>query len=492
LRGSEEAAESGRVPKGAPVGVPMGVMVFGLARSGTTLVSDLLTVPGRSIVISEPEIFKQWSRATATRVHRLARLVGLDLDEEPPQPGPYDASYQRYFDQVMLPELGKLALWGIKNVDFSGWRSLFAGYPPRRLILCVRDLRDTAISGLDRICRLGIRFRGTGRGIMRDEAWLMAGLAYSVRELMEMRKQPHLLVRYEDLVADTQTRQRIAEYVGLDRLQEERLNLKAAEMRRAWEIEKHRGTIGTGSVGRFASEPPGPVRALAERLWRLLPDYSRAFGYEVPAADPAWQDHDFALGERTGKPAFGYLDTERWDWEGPRQFEPCFAQRRARIAVASLIPAGTRLLDLCAGAPSLAALLPSPATLIHGDNVARAPEFLVSALHRGELPPVGKADLIAILGMLEHVSDPRAFLARLAEAGRPLALSYHAADDCADIDRNRCGWVNHLTRAELEAAFAAAGFDHRARWAFDGRQSLFHLTPAKKRAPRGRTGTATG
>ena len=60
-------------------------------------------------------------------------------------------------------------------------------YPPQRLILCVRDLRDTALSGLDRICRLGITFRGSGSGIMRDEAWVLSGLAYSVQQLMEMR-----------------------------------------------------------------------------------------------------------------------------------------------------------------------------------------------------------------------------------------------------------------------------------------------------------------
>jgi hypothetical protein len=455
---------------------PMGVMVFGLARSGTTLVSDLLTIPGRSIVISEPEIFKQWSRTTSARVHRLARMVGLDLDEEPPQPEPYGASYQRYFDETLLPELTKLQLWGIKNVDFSGWRRLFSSYPPRRLILCVRDLRDTAISGLDRICRLGITFRGAGSGIMRDEAWVLAGLAYSVRELMEMRKLPHLLVRYEDLAADPEVRRRIADYVGLDRLQEERLNLKAAEMRRAWEVEKHQGTIGTASIGRFASEPPGPVKALADRLWRLLPEYSKAFGFDIPPIDPALGDHDFALGGGSGAPPWSYLDTETWDWEGPRQFEPSFAQRRARIAVAKIISAGTRVLELGAGAPCLARLLPAGATLVHGDSVARAPEFLVSSLHQGELPPVGNADLIAILGMMEHVADPAALLAKLARTGRPVALSYHAADDTTDLDRRQFGWVSHLTRAELEAAFAAAGYRHQGRWAFDGRQSLFHLT----------------
>jgi hypothetical protein len=456
----------------------MGVMVFGLARSGTTLVSDLLTIPGRSIVISEPEVYKQWSRATAARVHRLARLVGLDIPEAPPDPDAYGGDYQRYFDEAMLPAMGKLPLWGVKNVDFSGWRVLFKNYPPQRLILCVRDLRDTALSGLDRICRLGITFRGSGSGIMRDEAWILSGLAYSVHQLMEMQQRPHLLVRYEDLASDPDARQRIADYVGLDRLQEERLNIKAAEMRRAWEIEKHQGGIGASSVGRFASEPPGPARALAERLWRLLPEYSQTFGYETPPADPTLQDHDFALGRRVGTSAIDYLDTESWIWDGPHQFEPSFAQRRARIAVAKVIPAGTRVLDLGAGAPSLASLLPARTSWMHGDSVARAPRFLLSALHRGELPPIGDADLIVILGMVEYVDDPRALLTRLAQTGRPVALSYHAADDTATLDRGQFGWVNHLTRAELAAAFAAAGFRHKAHWAFDGRQSLFHLTPS--------------
>jgi hypothetical protein len=455
----------------------MGVMVFGLARSGTTLVSDLLTIPGRSLVISEPEIFKQWSRKTTARVHRLARMVGLDLDEEPPQPQDYGESYQRYFEEVLRPKLDRLELWGIKNVDFSGWRPLLKTYPPRRLILCVRDLRDTVISGIDRICRLGITFRGTGSGKLRDEAWLLAGLAFSVRELMELRKLPHLLVRYEDLVADPGLRERIAAYVGLDRLQEERLNLKAAEMQRAWEVEKHQGTIGTASVGRFAAEPPGPVRSLAERLWRLLPEYSEAFGYERPPAGESPRDHDFALAPQPDRPGLSYLDTEEWDWRGPKQFEPSFAQRRARIAVAKAIPAAMRVLDLCPGTPAIASLLPAGSSLIHGDSVARAPQFLVSALHQGVLPPAGKAELIVMLGLLEHVADPAALLANLARTRLPVALSYHTTDDCAGVDRRQLGWVSHLSRAELGAAFAAAGYRVEAHWAFDGRQSLFRLVP---------------
>jgi hypothetical protein len=453
--------------------VPMDVMVFGLARSGTTLVSDMLTVPGRSLVISEPEIFKHWSRNTAGRVHKLARLVGLDLPEAPPEAEDYDRSYARYFREALVPKLATLDRWGIKNVDFSGWRGLLRAFPPKRLILCVRDLRDAAISGIDRICRLGIVFRGVPR--MRDEAWVLAGLAYSVQELMAMRALPHLVVRYEDLARGT-AQQAIADYVGLERLQVDRFNLKAAGLKRAWEIDKHQGRVSDASVGRFASEPPGPVRALAERLWKLLPEYSAAFGYDLPPADGLLEGHDFAAAARARKP-IDYLQTENWEWPGPSQFEPSFAQRRARIAAARAIGKDAKLLDLCYGAPSLASLLPPETVLLRADGAPRGREDRIARLHKGELPATDGATVATSLGMLEFVEDLPLFLRGIRAAGLPLVGSYHATDDNADLDRAGLGWRSHLDRDGLTRLCTEAGFALRARWAFDGRQSLFRLTP---------------
>jgi hypothetical protein len=453
----------------------MDVMVFGLARSGTTLVADLLTRPGRSVVISEPEIFKHWSRQTAARVHKLATMVGLDVGSEPPSAEAYGRSYARYFRETLAPKLATLERWGIKNVDFSGWRPLLKAFPPKRLILCVRDLRDTAISGIDRICRLGIVFRGVPR--MRDEAWILAGLAYSVQELMAMRQLPHLVVRYEDLAQGPAALERIAEYVGLDGLEEDRLNLKAADLKRAWEIEKHRSRISAVSVGRFAAEPPGPVRALAERLWRLLPEYSAAFGYETPPPAAVEARHDFAAAARATKP-IDYLQTETWDWAGPAAFEPSFAQRRARIAVSRILKPEARAIDLCYGAPALRGMLPDGAALIRADAVSRGGEERIANLHLGELPSLEGANLALLLGMLEHVEDLPGLLRRLRESGLRALASYHATEDTAGFDRASFGWKSHLGREALLAAFAAARFTVTPRWAFDGRQSLFRLVPA--------------
>jgi hypothetical protein len=284
------------------------------------------------------------------------------------------------------------------------------------------------------------------------------------------------VVRYEDLARGSATLQAVADYVGLDQLQEDRLNLKAADLKRAWEIEKHQSRISAASVGRFAAEPPGPVRALAERLWRLLPEYSQAFGYEMPPADPALARHDFAAAGRARQP-IDYLKTETWDWDGPATFEPSFAQRRARMAIARSLRPDVRALDLCYGAPSLSGMLPKGATLIRADAVARGAEERIALLHRGELPSTAGANLALLVGMLEHVEELPALLRNLRATGLPAIASYHAIDDTADLDRAGLGWTSHFGRDALMAEFATAGFAATPRWAFDGRQSLFRLVP---------------
>ena len=82
--------------------VAMGVAVFGLMRSGTTLVSDLLTLRGRSIVISEPDLFVPWHEPTVGRVHALLRDFGLPLDPDPPRREDH-GNFAAYFERELVP-----------------------------------------------------------------------------------------------------------------------------------------------------------------------------------------------------------------------------------------------------------------------------------------------------------------------------------------------------------------------------------------------------
>jgi len=461
-------------PKTVPAPVPMGVAVYGLPRSGTTLISDLLTVPGRSLVMSEPDLYKAWNRNIARRVTTLVESVGIDLPDGVPQPGDWNGDYSRYIREVLAPRLVELDLWGIKCVDFSDWRRLFDEFPPAKLILCLRDLRDTLLSGIDRIARMPLIFRSSG--YRRDEAWVLSALCYNAWELMAMRENPHLALRYEDVATDPGLLETLADHVGLDRLDPARSNLAAAGWHRKWEVEKHGGAISAISVGRFDQEPDGPIKALAARFWSLIPEYAVAFGYPAPAPNERIADHAFRPDPNGGNPV-RFIDTERWDWRGPPGIEPAFARRRARRIAARNIRGKPRVLDLGGGSPAMAGMLPKGAVHILGDNVARSDDIRVAAIQHGSLPPADDVDLVLALDTLEYVTALDALLANLRTTGKPALVTYHATDDDGGINRATLGWRNGHSRAGLQALFEKSGFVVTAGWAFDGAQSIFRLRP---------------
>ncbi|MGD9744429.1 MAG: sulfotransferase [Dongiaceae bacterium] len=479
------AEDSGAAGKTAPPAASrMDIAVMGLMRSGSTLLSDLLTIRGECLILSEPNILGRWSPTVVDRIHKLAANFGLDPGPTPPVETEWP-SYGSYFDKVLLPQLGRLPRWGTKYVDLVDWRPTLARYRPKHLILTVRDIRDVAISSIDRVARLKLAFRG--RRYMRDDAWVMSNLAFNVHELMAMRSEPHLLVRYEDMASDPAIRQRVADFVGFERLSDRRENLEAGGMARQWELRKHGEGISTRSVGRYREEPWGPVKALADRLWRLLPEYSEAFGYEIPPPETWIRGHDFSKAAADGKnPARNpivYRRSETRDWTGPAQLEPVFALRRARAFIAGRLPAEARILELGCGTPALQSLLVKGAQHLPADVAARAENYRVSRLDALEFPDGSKATHILAFGILELLGpELAAVLRQLRLYDRPVIATYHAADDTADLDRAAYGWVNHLTRAELAAACRAAGFRFEARWARFGRQSFIHLRPLRPEA----------
>ena len=451
----------------------MGVAVYGLPRSGTTLISDLLTVPGRSIVMSEPDLYKMWNRNIAKRLHALAGSVGIELDGIP-EPDSWDGLYANYIRRVLAPRFSALDSWGMKFVDFSDWRRQFAEFPPAKLVLCLRDLRDVVLSGVDRIARMPLVFRSAGT--RRDEAWVLCALAYNVWELMAMRQHPHFAIRYEDVATTGAPLDALAAYVGLPGLDPTRNNLAAAGWHRRWEVEKHGDGISAASVARFDREPHGPIRALAERLWRLIPEYGEAFGYDVPPTEARIEDHAFRPSE-PGRNPVAFIDTEKAKWPGPACIEPSFARRRARPIVARNLQKFRRVLDLGGGSRALVDHLAKGTVHIPADNVARADDVRVADIYGGTIPPADDADVIVAIDVLEYVEELPRLLASMRAAGKPVFVTYHATDDSAGTDRAALGWRNAYDRAGLVTVFEAARFSVTPLFAFDGAQSLFRLRP---------------
>jgi hypothetical protein len=463
----------------------MDLAVMGMMRSGTTLVADLLTVPGRSLVLNEPYLLDRWSPELQEKLRALYRGFGLEVPARPPEPGRY-ALNQDHFLAEVLPQLRRVGCrWGAKYADLHSWRRTFAAYEPRRLVITVRDLRDVFLSGLELLNRSRVQFGD--RRHLRDEAWLFAFIAATVHELMALRREPHLAVRYEDLVRDPAVRARLAAYAGLDRLGTGRLNLERhGRGRTAWERAKHGDAITEKSLGRFEREPPGPMRGHAARLWRMFPEYGEAFGYEVPKTAVALPPAALRADPGAGENPVDYRKLADWRWQGPPGLEPAFGTRRARAAVARATRRAVRLLELGAGTGAFGPMLPAGSALLAADTVARAPGFLAADLAAGELPPRPRVELVAIFGLLEFVEDLPRFLAHLRRYALPVVASYYAADDTSDLDRSAFGWRNHLTRDALDRLLRGAGFAVAAEWGIDGRLSILRLRGAGSGKPRRR------
>ncbi len=452
----------------------MDVVVLGLMRSGTTLVSDLLTVPSRSLIFDEPMLFSVWNDQRARDIHAVAKASGLRVGSEPPRRRDYE-EMAVYFERGLAPELSKLDLWGVKEVHLNTWHRLLDRYRPKRLILCVRDLRDVALSALDLIRGSHLAFPGGQR--TRDEAWVVSRLAFDVHQLLTLRSFPHLLLRYEDLTRDKELRDRLAAYVGLEALGGGALNRETSTgASRVKEIERHGLDISTRSVGRHRSEPEGPARALATHIWQSLPEYSEAFGYPRPS--PKQVSLQRWTGAGDGKDPLHWDEVEDWRGTGPTTFDPFFARRRARQEVASLVEPGSRVMDVGCTLPVLRGLLPEGCKYVGVDEEAVPPRIAAAPWRQGQLPEPISVSLITVVGALEYVEDPGAFFGVLQVAGLPVLLTYHASEDSKDLVRARYGWRNSLSRGDLLQAFASFGFEVEARWAFDGRQSLFRLTPS--------------
>ncbi len=453
----------------------MDMLVYGPLRSGTTLLADLLTVKGKSLVISEPDLHVPWHPRTVARLDRLYRDVGLTVGEAPPERDG-KKTYAEWFNDEILPQLERLDLWGMKMVDFHDWRKLVERNPPRRMVLMTRDLRDTAISALDLIGRSWVAFPG-GRQL-RDEAWVMTRLVHDVHELSAMAKLPHLHLRYEDFTTDEECRERLRSYAGLKAFGKDRFNLDGeAERRVGWEKAKHKGGISAASVGRFAGEPEGPVRAMAERIWRLLPAFAARFGHEGPE-DPL-VDHPYArAGMGEANPIKRETDIEGWDSTGPARLEPVFARRAARIRIGQVLARPCRVLDLFCGAPALRFQLKEGSAYRGADVAPRFEGCETIDLTTMNLPPRRDSEVVTIAGALEYLDDLHGFLTALAAGGATVLATYHASDDTRGTERTALGWKNHLTRHDLVEAFQSAGYRAEVQWAFDGRQSLVKAAPA--------------
>ncbi len=91
------------------------------------------------------------------------------------------------------------------------------------------------------------------------------------------------------------------------------------------------------------------------------------------------------------------------------------------------------------------------------------------------MPDLSDADIVTVLGVLEYLYDAPGFIRRLAEAGKPIILSYCPTDTTANLDRRGLGWINDYSLSDIRSMVETDRFSIRRHDQIDQIQSIFLL-----------------
>lgn len=252
----------------------MDLLIVGPARSGTTMLANLLTSPPNRWVLVEPGITRG---GMGEVVRREAGLFGWhyergDWHEQ-------ETSGER-FARLLHERLKQLDRWGVKEVNMHGIADLISTYRPRHIVVCVRDIRACAIS-----VRQKEDLQGTIAGqamVPKTDEWLQQRLLDGAGAALRLVTTPPAesqvtVVRYEDFVASADARASLARTLDwpLEGDPSSTLDLFG----RSYEVERHGSSIGTSSVSRWREESEPELRTFADEVAHHGADYQRQFGY---------------------------------------------------------------------------------------------------------------------------------------------------------------------------------------------------------------------
>jgi len=180
----------------------------------------------------------------------------------------------------------------------------------------------------------------------------------------------------------------------------------------------------------------------------------------------------FKQAARVSGAALGRTDYNRWEKNASET--PSWDERN--VILAKQIPAGTRVLDLGAGAQTLRKLLPH-CTYVPCDLVQSTPDCIVCDFNKGVYPPPNqKYDIVVGSGVMEYLREPLDFLRKIRTYAPVTLLSYQPLTESFDkMARLKWGFVNHLTLVELQNLLTEAGFRFEQIGAWQ-EQLIFRLT----------------
>lgn len=234
------------------------LLVVGLGRSGTTLLTHLLSNPEQGrLCLAEP-------RLTTKRAYRPEKQ---DYFRKLGAPDPIDTT-------TLAEHLFSQQRAGVKEIRTHHIRDAIRRFNPKQIVLITRDARAALASYHERhekrIDSLSLLSR-------RFPAKLFVRTAPLMLRLLESEKDRVIVTQYERFVSSEQERDRLANL--LDWPLDGALSYFAASGRGS-ESKKHDNVISTKSLTRPLPTDTKTLNTLTPVLHKLA-GYQRAFGYPL-------------------------------------------------------------------------------------------------------------------------------------------------------------------------------------------------------------------
>lgn len=245
------------------------IYIAAIARSGSTLLCDLMTFPTGNICLIEPRFY---AGMRAERSQFQLKAAGFDIPDErwKALESKTKASYMERYTELIAPVLRQCTRWGVKEVRAELHRPTIETINPAKILVLVRNARDVAVSLCQKILQSG--------GSPADAAQFVEGyLSRNCACLVEFADSANTIVaRYEDFARSETELRNLA--VALDWPFEGIPNQSFERLGRSVEAERHTGTVTSARRHDLRSLPP----ELFSVIEKSLPDcelYQRRFGY---------------------------------------------------------------------------------------------------------------------------------------------------------------------------------------------------------------------
>lgn len=246
------------------------LFIAALGRSGSTMLANVFTRPPTHWVVVEPR-FADFTSGRDLLVQ--ANSVGMSIRPEQWERLGGEGDEARV-TRVYGPILAGLDRWGLKEVRPDLLWSTVECLDPVHTIVLVRDLRDAAVSLLEKTA--------ADNDPRYDHGWLRRYLTASPAAILDLvprlEGRSHRIVTYESLVDGSGRMGELGEW--LDWPVGGRPDRHLGELfNRQREVDLHAGAVTQAAIGRHRNSNHPLAAEFVAWVEHQQADFQRAFGY---------------------------------------------------------------------------------------------------------------------------------------------------------------------------------------------------------------------